>query len=127
MTDWTEDEDGWAHRGLAPAWEHSRITRLSPTKKTALTIRCGRRILARVGPWGTPVEQQFIVTAGGKAPLLDSQWPACPAPCACRRGVHLIDREKLVKALAAVATVQPSRQPSVSISGVARDRDDSHK
>jgi hypothetical protein len=127
MTDWTEDEEGWAYHGWARGAQHSEVTRLAPTDETALTIRCGRRILARVWPWGAPATRQFIVTTSGRSPLLDARWPAHPASCACRRRAHLIDREKLVEALAEVATVQPSRQPSVSITGVSRDKGDSHK
>ncbi len=123
MTDWTEDEEGWAHHGWARGPKHSTVTRLAPTAETAVTITCGRRrVLARVWPRGAPPDKQFVVTTSGMLPLVDEQWPAIPAPCACALTAHVLDRRKLLVVVQQTQTRSAARQPEVDVSGVARDK-----
>ncbi len=121
--DWWQSPDGWAYQGWARQPQHSEVKRLAPTSEAALTITCGRRVLARVWP-RRPLERQFLVTAFGRSKLLDDNWPAAPAPCACDRRVHLLDRAALIAAVEEYRDVPASRKPEVDVARVSRAKGD---
>ncbi len=49
----------WAHHGWARQTQHKTVKTLAPADESALTITCGKRVLARVWPRG-PAERLFM-------------------------------------------------------------------